>query len=52
MPFRLLKYMVRIWDHWQRSTEGAKKLPPIIPLVLSHAPSGWKAARDLLELRV
>jgi predicted transposase/invertase (TIGR01784 family) len=50
MAFRLLKYIVRIWDRWHRSEQEAKKLPPIIPVVLSHAPSGWTAARDLIEL--
>jgi hypothetical protein len=32
----------RIWDRWQRSeADACGKLPPIVPVVLSHAPSGW-----------
>jgi predicted transposase/invertase (TIGR01784 family) len=51
MPFRLLKYMVRIWDRWHRSEgDAGGTLPPIVPVVLSHAPSGWNTARDLIEL--
>jgi hypothetical protein len=51
MPFRLLKYMVRIWDRWQRSeADACGKLPPIVPVVLSHAASGWTAARNLIDL--
>jgi len=50
MVFRLLRYMVRIWDRWRRSNEEARRLPPIIPVVLSHAPGGWTAPRTFLEL--
>lgn len=50
MTFRLLRYMIRVWDTWKRANRDAKKLPPIIPVVLAHAPGGWTAARDLIEL--
>ena len=50
MPFRLLRYMVRIWDRWAREHEPARRLPPIIPVVLSHAPQGWTTARDFISL--
>jgi predicted transposase YdaD len=50
MPFRLLRYMVRIWDQWLRDNPKATGLPVIIPLVLCHAPSGWTAVRGFAEL--
>jgi predicted transposase/invertase (TIGR01784 family) len=50
MAFRLLRYTVRIWERWRAAHEQAKTLPPIIPVVLSHAEGGWKAARSMHEL--
>ena len=50
MVFRLLQYMVRVWDHWRRSNDDASKLPPIIPIVLSHASGGWKSACPFIDL--
>ena len=32
MPFRLLRYMIRIWEQIERASEG-KVLPAIIPVV-------------------
>jgi len=49
MPFRLLKYLVRIWDIWQRGHDEARHLPPIVPVVLSHAPGGWSGGRGMIE---
>jgi len=51
LPFRLLRYMVRIWEGWLK-TEGneATRLPPIIPLVLYHGPTPWTAATRLSQL--
>ena len=50
MPERMVRYMARIWDHWwgwQRDTP--KRLPPIVPLVLSNAERPWSAARSLSD---
>jgi len=45
MPLRLLRYMVRIWEHWLEEHEGAKVLPAIVPIVAYHGDGGWSAAR-------
>lgn len=45
MPFRLLRYMVRIWEHWLKDHEDAKVLPAIVPIVLYHGDERWSAAR-------
>ncbi len=50
MMLRQLSYVVRIWDHWRRSNKSKKKMAAVIPVLLSHAPGGWTAARDLSEL--
>ena len=50
MAFRLLRYMVRIWDRWLAENPAEKKLPPIIPLVLYHGRSRWTAATRFSEL--
>jgi predicted transposase/invertase (TIGR01784 family) len=43
MAFRLLEYMVRIWGRLVRATSGLRRLPVLIPVVLTHDPSGWAA---------
>ena len=36
LPFRMLRYMVQIWEKRLRENPTAKKLPPILPFVLHH----------------
>jgi hypothetical protein len=50
MPLRLLRYVVRIWDRWRDEHPGARRLPPVIPVVLFHGPRGWSAPTRLIEL--
>jgi predicted transposase YdaD len=53
MPFRLLRYMVRIWDRWladRGGQEHPKTLPAIVPVVLAHAEGGWTAPVSMQEL--
>jgi predicted transposase YdaD len=45
MPFRLLRYMVRIWEHWLEKHKQATALPAIVPVVLYHGDERWSAAR-------
>ncbi len=51
MAWRVLQYMVRAWDFWQRNTESkTAPFPPIIPLVLYHGERRWTAPLDFTEL--
>jgi predicted transposase YdaD len=53
MLFRLLAYMVRIWEAHLKSEPEARRLPAIIPVVLHHSRSGWTAKvafEDLLDV--
>jgi predicted transposase YdaD len=50
MPYRLLRYMVRIWERWLLEHPGAKHLPMVVPVVLSHAEGGWGAPTHMHEL--
>jgi predicted transposase/invertase (TIGR01784 family) len=43
MPLRLLRYMVRIWEHWLKDHEHAEVLPAIVPVVLYHGDERWSA---------
>lgn len=40
MPFRLLRYLVRIWERF-RKEQPRVALPPILPIVVSHSARGW-----------
>ncbi|MCB9796502.1 MAG: Rpn family recombination-promoting nuclease/putative transposase [Alphaproteobacteria bacterium] len=50
MPFRLLTYMLRIWERWLLERPGARRLPLIYPLVLYHGEAAWRTPLDLAEL--
>ena len=50
MLFRLLAYMVRIWEAHLRTEPTALRLPAIIPVVLHHSRSGWTAKVAFEEL--
>ena len=53
MLFRLLAYMVRIWETHLQAEPEAKRLPAIIPVVLHHSHSGWTAKvafEDLIDV--
>jgi hypothetical protein len=39
MPLRMHIYQGQIWHRFRKSDEGL--MPPIIPLLVSHAPGGW-----------
>lgn len=53
LPLRLLNYMLRIWEDVRKKQPEARTLPAIVPVVLHHSDSGWRAAtrfEALLEL--
>jgi len=50
MPFRLLRYLVRIWDRFLEKHPDAPRLPAVLPVVLHHGDSGWNAPTDLHAL--
>ena len=50
MAYRLLRYMVFIWDDFLRKDPKARKLPPIIPMVLHHSVDGWTSSQDFHAL--
>ena len=50
MAFRLLRYMVRIWDEHLRTNPTAARLPAILPLVLHHSAEGWTSPTDFHAL--
>ena len=50
MLFRLLGYMVRIWEDFRRANKEAPRLPAIIPVVVHHGEGGWRAAMHFAEL--
>jgi predicted transposase YdaD len=51
MPLRVLVYLVRIWERFRKeSANEGEPLPPIIPIVISHASGGWTAPRTFHEM--
>jgi predicted transposase/invertase (TIGR01784 family) len=50
MPFRLLRYIVRVWERWLRHHKGTKTLPVVLPVVLHHGEGAWKAAPELATM--
>lgn len=54
MAFRVLRYLVRIWDWWLARQDGRpRRLPLIVPLVVYHGERAWDAPvrfEELVEL--
>jgi hypothetical protein len=50
MPFRLLRYLVRVWERWLRDHPDAKKLPIVLPVLLHHGDGRWRAAPDFAAM--
>jgi hypothetical protein len=50
VPFRLLCYEIRIWQDFLAKHPHAKKLPPILPVVLHHSETGWRAETTFEEV--
>ncbi len=53
MPLRLFLYTARIWESWLRHNVGARRVPPVLSVVLHHASEsqrGWAAPTRLAEI--
>jgi Putative transposase, YhgA-like len=50
MPFRILRYLVRIWDCYLGEHREATRLPAVIPLVVHHNRRPWSGPTDIREL--
>jgi predicted transposase YdaD len=50
MPFRMLRYVVRIWDRYLAEHPEATRLPAVIPLVVHHNRRPWTSPTQLLDL--
>jgi hypothetical protein len=50
MPFRMLHYLVRIWDRYLTAHPEAVRLPAVIPLVVHHNRRPWSGPTDIWEL--
>jgi hypothetical protein len=51
MAFRMLRYVVRIWDQYLVEQPGATRLPAVIPVVVHHhRRRRWSAPTRLLDL--
>lgn len=50
MPYRVLVYVVRIWESWRREHPEARQLPAVVPVVLYHGQRAWPADRRLRRL--
>ncbi len=51
MPFRLLRYMVKVWEWWlAEQKKKPKRLPAVIPVVLYHGAKPWDVATRFLQL--
>jgi predicted transposase YdaD len=50
MPFRMLRYVVRIWDRYLSDHPEAVRLPAVIPLVVHHNRRPWASSTQVLDL--
>jgi hypothetical protein len=50
MAFRVLRYVIRIWDQYEREHPRARRLPAVIPLVVYQGPGRWTSPLQLLDV--
>lgn len=50
MPFRLLVYLVRIWERHVREHPKLARLPAIVPMVVHHSREGWTSPASFQAL--
>lgn len=50
MAFRMLRYVMRIWDRYLAEHPEATRLPAVIPLVVHHNRRPWSGPTEVLEL--
>jgi len=50
MAFRLLRYMVRVWERWLRDHPESKTLPIVLPVLLHHGDGRWRTAPDFASM--
>ncbi|WP_239382378.1 Rpn family recombination-promoting nuclease/putative transposase, partial [Frankia sp. CIT1] len=50
MAFRMLRYVVRIWDRYLADHPRASRLPAVIPLVVHHDDRAWTAPVEVADL--
>lgn len=50
MPFRMLHYVVRIWDQFLAEHPQAVRLPAVIPLVVHHNRHRWSGPTEVADL--
>ena len=48
--FQLLRYCIRVWEKHLAENRHIDRLPPILPLIVAHDPSGWSAPRCFADL--
>jgi predicted transposase YdaD len=44
MPLRMARYMVQIWERRRRKHPNARRLPPIVPVVVHNGRWGWRSS--------
>ena len=50
LPQRLLGYMLAIWRRYRKEHPTAKKLPLLLPLLLSQVEGGWNVSTQFADL--
>ncbi len=50
ISFQLLKYMVKIWEQYQKQNKEARHLPVIIPQVIYHGRKKWTLDNHFISL--
>ena len=50
MPLRILHYLALVWMRHAQEHELPLPLPPLVSVLVAHAPGGWPAARSTHDL--
>jgi hypothetical protein len=50
MAYRVLRYITRIWEQYEREHPKARRLPAVIPLVVYQGPGRWAGPLQFLDV--
>ena len=50
MPWRLHRYITRIWSRWKADNDAVGRLPEVIPMVLYHGARRWTGPESLAAM--
>ena len=50
MPYRVVRYVVRVWESWLREHPDARRIPAVVPIVVHQGTAPWSGPKRLTDM--